>query len=252
VITRIRRRIALRLHFGRCCKLSLILGFGLGVTWPAESEAAKLSRFLTSEDVAGRILLDQNGQQLQDSTTGHHHLVIPQGSTPTYMAIPLSGGEHLPANVPSIVAVSEQGETTTGPLKFDAQVKAALNTDLETSKLAIVETSTQNYLVEYLPGRGGAGSATGSSAANELAHLFSTGSTQLSKLTQSGVNELDKLLNIKSSQTPTSKPNIEAQVLGSVLPPPIPEPSTWMIFAGLTVAAAGLRRTMRRHAMARD
>jgi hypothetical protein len=251
VITRIRRRIALPLHFGRGCKLSLILGFGLGLTWPADSEAAKLSRFLTSEDVAGRMLLDQNGEQLEVSATGRH-LVIPQGTTPTYMAIPFTGGEHLPANVPSIVAVSEQGETTTGPLKFDAQVKAALNTDLETSKLAILETSSQNYLVEYLPGRGRSGSATGSNAANELTHLLSTGSTQLSKLTQSGVNELDKLLNIKGSQSPTSKPNIEAQVLGSVLPPPIPEPSTWMILAGLTVAAAGLRRRLRRHVMARD
>jgi hypothetical protein len=254
VVTRIVGRIPIPLHLASGFALSLMLGLALGLAWPSHSEAAKLSRYLTSEDLAGRVLLDQNGQQLQLSTTGHHHLVIPDGSTPTYMAIPLSGGEHLPGSIPNIVAVSAPGEATVGPLNVDTQLKAALNTDLETSRLAIVETSARKYLVEFLPGAARAGAATGTNAASNLAHLLSTGSTQLSKLTQTGTNELDKLLNISGSNKSTSKPslNLEAQELGSALPPPIPEPSAWLVFAGLALATAGLRRRMLRRVMEKD
>ena len=219
MMTRIGCRSAFPLHCGPRLVPCLMLVLALGLTWPSHAEAAKLSRFLTSEDLAGRILLDQNGQQLQLSTANHHRLVLPDGSTPTYLAIPLSGGEQLPGSIPGLVTGSQPGATTVGPLNFDAQVTAALDTDLNKSRLAIVETPDRNYLVEFLPGRGESGSATGSNAASELAHLLSTGSTQLTKLTQNGMNELDKLLNISGSKTSTSRPslNLEAQVLGSVL-----------------------------------
>jgi hypothetical protein len=170
------------------------------------------------------------------------------------MAIPLTGGEHLPGSIPSFVAASEHGEITVGPLDFDAQVKAALNSDLESSKLAIVETSHQDYLVEFLPGAARSRSARSTNPVDEISHLLSNGSTRLSKFTQSGLNELDKLLNISGSTASNAKPslNLEPQVLGSVLPPPIPEPSAWVIFSALLVAAAGLRRLTARRAMAGD
>jgi hypothetical protein len=36
--------------------------------------------------------------------------------------------------------------------------------------------------------------------------------------------------------------NLQAQVLGSALPPPIPEPSTWLVLTALLLGTAGIRR----------
>ena len=123
------------------------------------------------------------------------------------------------------------------------------NSVLATSRLAVVDTPTQNYLVEFLPRRAHSGSSldkavgTASDTVNELSHLLNTGSAPFTKLTQSGMNDLEKFLHI-SSKTSTLTPslNLEAQVLGGhVLPAAIPEPSTWMVFAGLIAGAALLR-----------
>ena len=84
---------------------------------------------------------------------------------------------------------------------------------------------------------------TASNAVNEVSHLVNAGSAQFSKLTQSGMNDLEKFLHI-SSKTSTLKPNLnlEAQVLtGNVLPAAIPEPSTWVVFTALFAGAASLR-----------
>jgi len=220
----------------------------VGLIWSSYAAAAKLDKFLTSEDLAGRMLLDQNGQQLLLPSGDDRHVAVPKGSTPTYLAIPLDGGEHLPGSIPTIMTGSQQSQTTVGPLNFNAQVKTALNTALDTTKLVVVETLDRNYLVEFLPGRDHSRSTPGTDAANELAHLLSMGTTQFTKLTQSGMNELDKLLNLSGSKTSTPKAplNLEAQVLGSALPPPIPEPSTWLVFIGLLLGAARLRRLLPR------
>jgi hypothetical protein len=234
--------------------MSLIVGSAVGWTWPSASEAAKLDGYLTSVDLAGRLVLDQNGQQLTLPTADDRHPTLPSGSTPTYLAIPLNGGEHLPSSLPTLDLASQQGETTVGPLNFDALIKAKLDTTLHASRLAIVDTPSRNYLVEFLPGpvhstsgKQKAGESTGDPV-NELTHLLNTGSNQFSKWTQSGMNELERLLNINNSKTSSSKPslNLEAQLVGSPLASPIPEPSTWLVFAVLIAGAAGLKMRLGR------
>jgi hypothetical protein len=227
----------------------LIVGCAVGLSWPARSLAAKLDTFLTSKDLDGRLVLDQNGQQLTLPTAGDRHPTLPPDSTPTYLAIPLYGGEHLPSSLPTLDSASQQGATTVGPLNFDAQLKTALDTTLDASRLAVVDTPSRNYLVEFLPSHMHPVSATqkaGSAASNpvnELTDLLNTGSNQFSKWTQSGMNELEKLLNISNSKLLSSKPslNLEAQLVGSPLPSPIPEPNTWLVFAGLIAGATGLK-----------
>ncbi len=223
--------------------MSFILSVGLSLAWPSPVEAARLSKFLTPQDVAGRSILDQNGLDIQlPSATDRHPQVAP-GSTPTYLAIPLHGGEHLPASIPTIVTGLQQGTNPVGPLNFDALVKTNLDTTLTTSKLAVIDTPSQSYLVEFLPRRRHAASVS-TTTVNELSSLLNTGSSQLTKLTQGGMNDLEKLLHISSKST-TSTPNLnlEAQLLsGNVLPPPIPEPSAWLVFAALLAGAAVLRR----------
>ena len=194
-------------------------------------------------------MLDQNGQQLTLPTADDRHPTLPNGSMPTYLAIPLIGGEHLPSSLPTLDFASQQGETTVGPLDFDALIKAKLDTTLDASRLAIVDTPTRNYLVEFLPGpvrsssgKQKAGGST-SNPVNELTHLLNNGSNQFNKWTQSGMNELERLLKINSSKASSSKPslNLEAQLVGSPLATPIPEPSTWLVFAGLIAGATLLK-----------
>ena len=204
---------------------------------------------LVPEAIVFGKVLDQNGQQLTLPTAGDRHPTLPPDSTPTYLAIPLYGREHLPSSLPTLDSASQQGATTVGPLNFDAQLKTALDTTLDASRLAVVDTPSRNYLVEFLPSHlrpvsamHKAGSAA-SNPVNELTDLLNTGSNQFSKWTQSGMNELEKLLNISNSKLLSSKPtlNLEAQLVGSPLPSPIPEPNTWLVFAGMIAGATGLK-----------
>jgi hypothetical protein len=237
--------ISFPVHFGSGLTISLVVL--LTFVLPTSAEAAKLSRFLTSHDLAGRLVLDQNGQQVVLPSAEDRHPESVKGSIPTYLAIPLRGGEHLPNSIPTLETGSQQGQNPVGPLNFDSLVKTNLDATLAKSKLAVVDTSSQNYLVEFLPRRThstqsskpGAGSTI-----SELSNLLSTGSNQLNKLTQSGMSELEKFLHI-SSKTPTLTPslNLEAQVFnGDVTPAAIPEPATWMIFVGLIVSAVVFRK----------
>jgi hypothetical protein len=230
-----------RCYPGRCGPLltvSLIVVFSL--TCCSSGEAAKLSHYLTSEDLAGRIVLDQNGQQIQLPSAGDRHPELAKGSVPTYLAIPLYGGEHLSGTIPTIDAFSQSGENPVGPLSFDSLVKTNLDATLAQTRLAIVDTSTQNYLVEFLPRRSRSGLSLDNAGnpVSELSNFLTAGSNQLNKLTQGGTNELEKLLHISTKTSPLIPSlNLEAQVLNSaVTPAAVPEPATWVLFMGLIVS----------------
>jgi hypothetical protein len=247
---------------------------------PTHCQAAKLSAYLTAKDLAQAELLDQNGQTLPPGSLHQRHsVVISGGSTPTYIAVPLYGGEHLPAGITTIAAWSQSGGTTVGPLDFDGTLKASLDAALAASAtgVAVVDTPKQNYLVEYLPHHARSLSATtygtaattsstttaqtgssvtthstkaaSSSTASELSRLLTSGETAVSSLSTKSVAELEKLLDINTSKPTATKPslNLEAQVLSTsyVLPAPLPEPSTWLVFS-LILGAAGLRQRLRR------
>lgn len=282
MMARIGRRIRFLLHRGRELRsratlaMALMLGVGLSLAAPSRSDAAKLSSFLTPQDLARPILLDQNGQQIQLPSSHHSHPVFPQGSTPTYLVIPLSGGEHLPAGITTIF--TGQGGTAIGPLDFNATVKAKVDSALDTSRFAVAETPSRSYFIEFLPRvshflprsstgmasappaqAGGAGTsttqATGSAAltskvitnssSNELSQ-FLGGTLSIGQLAKNSLTDLENLLHIKSSKRTARKPslNLEAQVIDPPLPAPIPEPSTWLIF-GLILGTAGLHQRLR-------
>jgi hypothetical protein len=227
-----------RCYPGRCGPLltvSLIVVFSL--TCCSRGEAAKLSHYLTSEDLAGRMVLDQSGQQIQLPSAKDRHPELPKGSVPTYLAIPLYGGEHLSGTIPMIDTGSQPGENPVGPLSFDSLVKTNLDATLAQTRLAIVDTSTHNYLVEFLPRRSRSGPSL-DNPVSELSNLLTAGSNQLNKLTQGGTNELEKLLHISTKTSPLIPSlNLEAQVLDStVTPAAVPEPATWVLFMGLIVS----------------
>lgn len=271
-MARIGDRIRPALNVGPGFLMSSVLVLVVGLTLPSRSQAARLGEFLTAKDLSRPLLLDQNGTQLQLPSTSDPHPSLPQGSTPTYLALPLYGGEHLPVATATINAGAQAGSNGVGPLDLNSVVKAEVNAALSTSGLALVDTSNQNYLVEYLPhlARSHQKSAAGSGTASKSSSTTSSSTSSLSKLlsasqwdkwANSGLSDLKKLLNINSSSsssttghsTANSNIKIQAQVLvsdgqtsgsGTVLPSPIPEPSGWMIFA-LLLGAAGLGCGMR-------
>jgi hypothetical protein len=230
---------------------------------PSQCQAAKLSRFLTQKDLSRPILLDQNGKQLQLPSSFDPHPSLPQGSTPTYLAVPLYGGEHLPMGAPTIDVGTQVVSNGIGPLDLNSAIKAQLDTALNLSGLALVDTSQQNYLVEYLPhltrshhpASSESGKATHSKSSNRSLSKLLTAS-QWEKWANSGYSDLKNLLNINSSNSSHKKSsfNLEAQVLtsdnqtsapGSVLPAAIPEPSGAMIFA-LLAGVLGLLQARQR------
>ena len=220
MMIRIGRRIGFPIPFGPLLALSLVLGLqSFGLALPSHSEAAKLGRFLTAQDVAGRMVLDQNGQQIQLPTASDRHPELANGSTPTYLAIPLYGREHLPPAFPRSRRARSKGRTRPGRSTSDALVKLSLNSALSISRLAIIDTPNQNYLVEFVPGRAHSGSGldkavgTASGTVNELSRLLNTGTAPLTKLTQSGMNDLEKFLHI-SSKSSTLTPELEPRSPG--------------------------------------
>jgi hypothetical protein len=252
---------------------ALALGVLLCLAAPSRSEAAKLSSFLTPKDLSRPVLLDQSGQQLE-LPRGHHPApAFPHGSTPTYLAIPLSGGEHLPVGTNTIF--TGQGGAAVGPLDFNASVIAQVNSALATSGLVAVDSPHQNYVVEYLPrlsrslagpvtGAPGASSALSGSAGpatttatsssvstpaatttnfNSELSQFLGGTLSLGQFAKNTVNDVENLFHGKSPKPTATKPglNLEAQVIDPPLPAPIPEPSSWLVF-GLAIGAIALHR----------
>jgi len=138
--------------------------FTLGMS-PGSGEAARLSQVLTARDLSRPILLDQNGRQLQLPSTLDPHPLIPTGSTPTYLAFALHGGEDLPAGISSIAASPTDPAGAVGPLDLNRLVKAELDSSLAGSNMAVVATPGRAYLVELLPSyRPGAGAGSSSTA----------------------------------------------------------------------------------------
>jgi hypothetical protein len=254
-------RIGCRIQFPVIRSVAaLVLSVLLSLGAPSRSEAAKLSSFLPAKDLARPVLLDQNGEQLQLPSGHHPASAFPQGSTPTYLVIPLSGGEHLPGGTSTIF--TGQGGAAVGPLDFNASVVAQVNSALATSGLVAVDTPQQNYVVEYLPrlSRSLAGpitsaassastpAATANSVSNELSQ-FLGGTLSLGQLAKTTVNDVENLFHGKSTKPTATKPslNLEAQVLNPPLPSPIPEPSSWLIF-GAAIGAIALQRQVLRWA----
>ena len=245
-MTRISRIFGFFPQFGWRPAVFLVLtSMGFGLAWPTSTGAAKLTHYLTTQDLAGRIVLDQNGEQIPLPTPQVRHAALAKGSIPTYLAIPLHGGEHLPATIPALATGSQSAESPVGPLNFDSLVKTNLDATLAASRLAIVDTSTKNYLVEFLPRRAHSVSGlekaagTAGKAVNNLTSLLDTGQNQLNKLTQSGMSNLEKFLHISSKITASAPSlNLQAQVLGGdAVPAPVPEPATWVVFVGLLAGA---------------
>jgi hypothetical protein len=258
--------------------LGVILAHVVG--GPPDVRGAGIFRDLTARDRSQPIVLSQTGEEIALGSRDHPRSVLSAGTLPAYLAFPLQGGEHFPADTPTIATGTQPGQGI-GPLELTPTVQAQLNTDLLESRGAVVDTPDQSYAVSFLPryaralshAESSASSSTAGSnvtttlasilglnapaadwyingiSAKQLSQWWKTGSDELSHLASLGVSDVGKTLGLKLSPT-SSRINAEAQELvlptstnpaAAPLPVPAPEPGAWLVFA-LLLGAAGLRR----------
>jgi hypothetical protein len=250
------------------------------VAWPPDVRGAGIFRDLTARDRSQPIVLSQSGAPIAPGSLDHPRSVLSAGTVPAYLAFPLQGGEHLPADTPTVATGSQSGQGV-GPLDLTPTTQAQLNADLIASRGAVVDAPDQSYAVSFLPryaqalvhtdssaspSNSGSNVATGFESilglnapasnwyingvsAAQLSQWFKTGSSELAHLTSLGLGDVGKTLGLKLTPT-SSRPNVEAQELipppasnptTGPLPVPAPEPATWLVFV-LFLGAAGLRR----------
>ncbi len=246
---------------------------GLSLIPGSQCEGAGIARYLTAQDRSNAVLISETGLPISARSP------TSPGSTPAYVAFPLFGGEHLPVGVPTVTTGPQAGQTPVGPLDLNPVVQATLNADLDASKMAIVQTPTQSYAVEYLPrygrsqehaasstasstssadpGQATSSSRTSSASSSPLSALASSltiagiPTSELSKWTSTGLSDLEKALHLGSDKKTAKKAgtDVAAQYLTpplaesstGPLPVPMPEPSTWLVFS-VILGAAGLRQ----------
>ena len=243
-------RVAPRRAWSR--DLMVMVAVSLSSIATARCEGAGIASYLTPQDRSDHIFLSETGQPITAQDLAHPGTALSQGTLPAYAVFPLDGGEHLPAGIPTLTTAPQPGETTVGPLNLDPLIQANLNATLNASNMAVVQTPTQSYAVEYLPrygqiqahesasaassaSSGAAGSSTTASTtpanpsslaslesnltiegipASEIAHWVKTGSNGIIQWTSSELSDLEKALKINQKATAT-KPslNLAAQML---------------------------------------
>jgi hypothetical protein len=258
--------------------LGVILAHVVG--GPPDVRGAGIFRDLKARDRSQPIVLSQTGEEIALGSLDHPRPVVSAGTLPAYLAFPLQGGEHFPADTPTLATGTQPGQGV-GPLDLTPTVQTQLNTDLLASRGAIVDAPDQSYAVSFLPRYARALSHAGSSAssstagsnvtttlasilglnapaadwyingisAKQLSQWWKTGSDELSHLASLSVDDVGKTLGLKLSPT-SSRIKAEAQELvlptssnpaAASLQVPAPEPGAWLVFA-LLLGAAALRR----------
>ncbi len=245
-------------------KRRIVVATGLGVVGAclsATTAAAAPLRPHTVATAAGRaLLLDQTGRRIALPRAGASP---PSGATPTYLAHRLPGRSGVPEGTPTVAAAAGRGAV--GPLRLDALAIQTLNADLAKSSQAAVIAPRQAFLVEKATDSSLADATAaaqywraaianqdgGNSVGDTMKGWFDSGTDAVKKLNTSILDTLKKTF-----AAPAPKPVIAAQVIdlgGLRMPPadessaaapqaaPVPEPSTWLVFAAASVLGLRLR-----------
>ncbi len=200
--------IALFYRFCRGLLAVLIFGIGLGagtgmgpLAWCSTIKLGKLPN---------AIVLDQNGQPIAMPTSpSAGPVVLNNGELPSYVAVQLKGNP-LPQNYPTVNSAPATTGTaaTTGPLRFDAQVKSQLDETLAANGHAAVYNGQSVYLVRPLPPLFGAGGSSASSGTT-LAWLAASSSS----LSSSASGSSPAGSSVAATSTAASGTSVQAQTL---------------------------------------
>lgn len=243
---------------------------GLGIAWASlatAATAAPLRPYTATTDARRALVLDQVGHRIAIPRAGGS---LPEGMTPTYLAYRLPGRSSVPEGTPTVAAAAGRGAV--GPLRLDAMAIQSLNADLARSSQVAVVAPRQAFLVEKAAGSalsdaaatvhywraGIEGQPGGKSVGDTLEGWYNSSTDAVKKFNNSIVDSLKKTFAPNAPKPVILRSTAAAQVLKlddargataeqSIAPPqaaPVPEPSTWLVFAA--ASALGLRLRARK------
>lgn len=245
---------------------------GLGIAWAGLTSsavsAAPLRPYTSTTDARRTVVLDQDGRRIAVPRAGAS---LPEGTTPTYLAYRLPGRSNIPEGTPTVASATGRGAV--GPLRLDAMAIQSLNADLARSSQVAVVAPRQAFLVakatdsalsdaaattQYwraaVEGRPG-----GKSVGDTLEGWYNSSTDAVKKFNDSIVDSLKKTFAPDAPKPVILGSTAAAQVLSldgtqdgaiaeqSAAAPqaaPVPEPSTWLVFAA--ASALGLRLRARK------
>lgn len=227
------------------------------------SGAGIQSHPLTSSDLGRPFVLDQRGRRIAMRGGGLELPPrLPAGVAPTYLAYRLGPRSHAPDGTPIVTAVPRRGEPVVGPLRLDALARASLDAELAKTGRVALMTPRQSFLVESWGGsvlsdvagasktwraevEGAKGAGRGGSVGKTDENWFDTSANAIKTWNQQALNAIKGMFKVSSPKPVIIPPKaVAAQTLSppaeaaQVLPAPVPEPGSLIVFAvGATIAA---------------
>lgn len=245
------------------------VSLGLGITWAcltaASAAAAPLRPYTSTAQDRRALVLDQEGRRIAIPRSGAS---LPDGTTPTYLAYRLPARSGVPEGTPTVSSAA--GRDAVGPLRLDALAIRSLNAGLSTADQVAVVAPRQAFLVERAAGSGLsnaidstqywraaiAGQTGGKTVGDTLEGWYNSSTDAVKKFNDSLVDSIKKTFNpAPPKPVILGRPTVAAQVLkldeirDSVVAQvvdipqaaPVPEPSTWIVFAAATGLGVRLR-----------
>ena len=248
-----------------------LLGLGLAMGMLAPTEGAVIR-----SSSSRALVLDASGKQIKMPRAGD---AFPAGTSPTYVAYRLGPKQDIPAGTPTISVTPARGGV--GPLRLDAVALQSIDAGLAASTSVAVSEPRQKFLMERATSvtltdastqywRAAVSSAkdSGNEVGNAVKSVFNRGKSavegiddQIVKLLKSTLiaPEAPKVV-IAGGMPPSSrKVKAAAQVMeqaqadsqvhaaaemlatGDVQAAPVPEPSSWLVFAAVSLLGFRLR-----------
>jgi hypothetical protein len=243
---------------------------GLGIalaclsTAAATATAAPLRPYTSATNARRALVLDQDGRRVAIPRAGGS---LPAGTTPTYLAYRLPGRAGIPEGTPTVTV--SPGRGSVGPLRLDAPTIQSLNADLARSSQVAVLAPRQSFLVESATASaltdatastqywraGIQGGEGGKSVGDTLEKWYDSSTDAVKKFNQSIIDSLKKTFTPPAPKPVILGGKVAAQVfapdgegsstteppVAALQPAPVPEPSTWLVFAAASILGLRLR-----------
>ncbi len=245
-----------------------VSGYGVG----AEITSYRLS----ASEQARPFVLDQNGRRIAMLKGGRELPTnLPAGVAPTYLAYRLADRSDLPDGVPTI-STTGQGRPAMGLLRLDALAKSSLDAELAKSGHATVLMPRQAFLVESWGGTVLSDVAGGTktwradvepqaqqtprpngkndSFEGTVKDWYNTSSNAIKNWNEQALDALKGMFKTNSPKPVIIPPKTATQILtppdgvdaaAQIMPAPVPEPSSLLVFAAVATAAAWRLRSRR-------
>ncbi|WP_165068460.1 hypothetical protein [Paludisphaera rhizosphaerae] len=263
------RRAARTISTSKTAKAAL-LGLGLAMGMVAPTEGAVI-RGASSR----ALVLDATGKQIKMPRAGD---AFPAGTSPTYVAYRMGPKQAVPDGTPTVSVTPARGGV--GPLRLDSVALQSIDAGLAASTSVAVAEPRQKFLVErattvtladastqYWRAAVSAAKDTGDEVGKAVKSVYNSGKSAVENIDDQIVKLLKTTLiapeapkvviagglapssrKVKAAAQVMEKAQTEAQVhaaaevlASDVQAAPVPEPSSWLVFAAVSLLGVRLR-----------